>query len=133
MKAVFTELLNGLSADDLILMAFRLFFTASLFAWIVFCYGKWHRSKSNKGLFLIAVLVCFVSMLSHYSVPLAVIGAGAIIASVFFPGDRENGYPSGMRIIAVLIGFGCGSGFIAPTLLLTVFILTPYLYFSRNE
>ncbi len=126
-KNIFIDSLNGLAISQIPLYLFQLL-CAALGGYVLqlIVNKKW-GDVLLKYSALVATAVAVMASISKYSLPIAVLGAGAILLLV----NRKPNYQFETvgQLLIVLIGVGCGVGSVVQTML-GAFVLCLLLLFT---
>lgn len=121
---------NGLNLEDIKLISLQIFIVLVL---VLISNFVLSRKGSGKNSFLeyliVSWLSCFFVILSKNSVPLSILVLPVLfLLSSYLKKDKSETF------VFILIGFGCGSGYVVLTSVFLLFLVLPtFLFFMSKK
>lgn len=123
---IFVDSLNGFSLSQIPLFLFQLLCAGLGGLVLQFILNKKIGENTVKYGALIAMSVAVLTSIAKYSLPVSVISAAAIL--LLFRGKENSKIETVGQLLLVLIGIGCGSGSVVPTILGCILVFATILF-----
>lgn len=130
-KELMADALNGLSLSQIPFLLFRLFMAGALvYAFVLIVRKKSGDVEASKHYVIAALLAAFMSLISAYALPLAILCIPVLLIMVPF-NDLKSLNQRILLALCLSVGLACGAGHVFLSLLF-ILVATPVVLLNKN-